>query len=77
MKKLATTAAAVASRSCAKMSHIRGVKLEKRIIVPIYCRPDGARGAHQYRPLGARATLRSHGLGRAAPINRRIPELYG
>src|SRR6266481_3512277 len=34
MKKLATTAAAVARRSCARMSHIRGVKVESRIIVP-------------------------------------------
>src|SRR5262245_131184 len=35
MKKLATTAAAVARRSCARMSHIRGVKLERRVIVPL------------------------------------------
>src|SRR5262245_55117932 len=36
MKKLATTAAAVARRSCARMSHIRGVKLERRVIVPFF-----------------------------------------
>jgi len=35
MKKLATTAAAVASRSCARMSHILGVKPERRSIVAI------------------------------------------
>jgi hypothetical protein len=33
MKKLATTAAAVARRSCARMSHIRGVKVGSRIII--------------------------------------------
>src|SRR6266436_315812 len=60
MKKLATTAAAVARRSCARMSHIRGVKVEKRIIVPILLPKCGVE-RYQYRPLGARATSRSHG----------------
>jgi hypothetical protein len=55
MKKLATTAAAVARRSCARMSHIRGVKVERRIIVPDIAAQRGIK-CHQYRRLNARAT---------------------
>src|SRR5215831_20384232 len=60
MKKVATTAAAVARRSCTRMSHIRAVKVESRIIIPIL--PLNAAPGHQYRPLGACATWRRYGL---------------
>src|SRR5215467_8657970 len=76
MKKLATTAAAVASRSCARMSHIRGVKVEKRIMVPILPRNDGAQTTNTDLCLRALP----HGevcTGGAPSINRRIRQLYG
>jgi hypothetical protein len=53
----------VARRSCAKMSHIRGVKLESRIIVPMSPPKCGRR--HQYRPLLARATTLRPAAGAA------------
>src|SRR5262249_53558084 len=39
------TAAAVASRSCARMSHIRGVKVESRIMFPILAAQIARRSA--------------------------------
>jgi hypothetical protein len=47
------------------MSHIRGVKVEKRIIVPML-HPNAAPNAHQYRALGACATSRGDGQSIAA-----------
>jgi hypothetical protein len=73
MKKLATTAAAVARRSCARINHIRGVKLEKRIIVPILPPKWGAE-----RPsiptFGRARYLAQSWPGSTPPINRRILE---
>jgi hypothetical protein len=57
------------------MSHIRGVKVESRIIVPILPRNYGARTSI---PTFAWARYLTEVCRGGAPsINRRIPQLYG
>jgi hypothetical protein len=56
------------------MSHIRGVKLEKRIIVPILPPKWGV--ARPSIPAFGRARYLAQ-PGSPAPINRRIPKPYG
>jgi hypothetical protein len=58
------------------MSHIRGVKLEKRIIVPILPPKCGAERS-SIPAFGRARYLAQPWAGGSAPINRRILEPYG
>jgi len=53
------------------MSHIRGVKLERRVIVPFFA-ANRTVPRHQYRPFAARATSAGARPSRGKSINRRI-----